>query len=181
VTGRSPSGDVDESVPVSVRLGEVVPPDDPEDWRRPLTWVAAGGMLLGPLVAFGWFALAAPGGTAPTIGTRLLAVALVAGAAAAGSTQLQPFRAAAGTVAAGLFAALGVVVAGVVLAGERQIEAASPTLVHAVVATAAGLTGALAAATFAAPMVRAQSRWLRWLVPTLVGSVAAIVVVQLAA
>ena len=45
---RAPDDDV---VPVSVRLGEVVPPEDPEDWTRPLTWVAAGGMLVGPIVA----------------------------------------------------------------------------------------------------------------------------------
>ena len=35
----------EDLVPVSVRLGEVVPPEDPEDWTRPLTWVAALGML----------------------------------------------------------------------------------------------------------------------------------------
>ena len=35
-------------VPVSVRLGNVVPPEDPEDWTQPLTWVAAAGMLAAP-------------------------------------------------------------------------------------------------------------------------------------
>jgi cysteinyl-tRNA synthetase len=35
----------DDLVPVSVQLGNVVPPEDPEDWTRPLTWAAAAGML----------------------------------------------------------------------------------------------------------------------------------------
>jgi hypothetical protein len=35
--------DDDDSVPISVRLGTVVPPEDPEDWTRPLTWMAAPG------------------------------------------------------------------------------------------------------------------------------------------
>ena len=50
----------DDLVPVSVRLGAVVPPEDPEDWTRPLTWVAALGMLAGPIVTFGWFLFARP-------------------------------------------------------------------------------------------------------------------------
>ena len=50
----------DDLVPVSVRLGEVVPPEDPEDWTRPLTWVAAFGMLAGPIVALAWFLVAPP-------------------------------------------------------------------------------------------------------------------------
>ena len=50
----------DDLVPVSVRLGEVVPPDDPEDWTRPLTWVAAIGMLAAPAVALAWYAVAPP-------------------------------------------------------------------------------------------------------------------------
>ncbi|HEX6129281.1 MAG TPA: hypothetical protein VF071_09700, partial [Candidatus Limnocylindria bacterium] len=62
----------DDLVPVSVRLGEVVPPEDPEDWTKPLTWVAAAGMLLGPLVALGWFVAARPGGSDPEPGTWLL-------------------------------------------------------------------------------------------------------------
>ena len=50
------TGDPDDDlVPISVRLGEVVPPEDPEDWTRPLTWVAAFGMLAGPLIALAWF------------------------------------------------------------------------------------------------------------------------------
>ena len=58
----------DDLVPVSVRLGEVVPPEDPEDWTRPLTWVVALGMLAGPAVAFAWFALAPPTSGAPDAG-----------------------------------------------------------------------------------------------------------------
>ena len=47
-------------VPVSVRLGAVVPPEDPEDWTRPLTWVAATGMLAAPAVALAWYLVGAP-------------------------------------------------------------------------------------------------------------------------
>ncbi|MGH2427949.1 MAG: hypothetical protein ACRDGV_03525, partial [Candidatus Limnocylindria bacterium] len=79
----------DDAVPVSVRLGEVVPPEDPEDWTRPLTWMAALGMLLGPLMALAWFLAARPTeGHTPLLGTWLVAAALAGGAALAGSTQL---------------------------------------------------------------------------------------------
>ena len=50
----TPPAAEEEEVPVSVRLGGVVPPEDPEDWSRPLTWVAAIGMLAGPLAAVAW-------------------------------------------------------------------------------------------------------------------------------
>ena len=56
----------DELVPVSVRLGNVVPPEDPEDWTQPLTWVAAAGMLAAPLVALLWFWLFPPADPPPT-------------------------------------------------------------------------------------------------------------------
>ena len=51
---------IDDNRPPSVRLGEVVPPEDPEDWGQPLTWIVAGGMLVGPIVGAAWFLLAAP-------------------------------------------------------------------------------------------------------------------------
>ena len=49
-----------DNTPASVRLGEVVPPEDPEDWGRPLTWVVAAGMLVAPAVGAAWFATAGP-------------------------------------------------------------------------------------------------------------------------
>ncbi len=52
--------EADDLVPVSVRLGTVVPPEDPEDWTRPLTWVAAIGMLAAPAILVGWYLLVAP-------------------------------------------------------------------------------------------------------------------------
>ncbi|MGZ6256772.1 MAG: hypothetical protein ACXWMB_07125, partial [Candidatus Limnocylindria bacterium] len=140
----------DDLVPVSVRLGAVVPPEDPEDWTRPLTWVAAIGMLGAPAFAFAWFGFATPldsGG--PSGGTYALGIALVVGAAAAGGTQIGRARAVSGTLGAGLLAALMVVIAGVVTAGERQVGAASPTLAHAVAGSLAGLAGCAPAAVAA--------------------------------
>lgn len=138
----------EDLVPVSVRLGTVVPPEDPEDWTRPLTWVAALGMLAAPTVAMAWYLLAAPLDSARALGgTWAVALALAIGAAAAGGTQLGRLRAVTGTLGAALLAAVLVVGAGVVSAGERQLGAASPTLAHSVAAALAGLAGAVAAAT----------------------------------
>jgi hypothetical protein len=138
-------------VPVSVRLGEVVPPEDPEDWTRPLTWVAALGMLAAPAVALAWFTLAAPTDTTrPVAATWAVAVTLVAGAAAAGGTQIGRMRAFTGTLGAALLAALLVVIVGAVTAGERQVGSASPTLAHALAASLAGLAGASPAAALGA-------------------------------
>ena len=75
----------DELVPVSVRLGTVVPPEDPEDWTQPLTWVAAAGMLAAPLVALLWFWLSPPAiGDADSPGTFLVAAAVALGGVADG-------------------------------------------------------------------------------------------------
>lgn len=173
----------DDLVPVSVRLGEVVPPEDPEDWTRPLTWVAAGGMLVGPIVALGWFLVAPPtDATTAHPATYLVAAALGAGAAATGATQVGAARAFAATLGAGLFAALVVVMLGVVMAGERQIGSASPTLAHAFAAAVGGVAGATDAGIVAAAMARSRSRLVRF-VPA-VGSaiiIAAIVVAILGA
>ena len=137
----------DDLVPVSVRLGEVVPPEDPEDWTRPLTWVAALGMLAAPLVALAWFVVAPPAqGSMPVPATLAVALALAAGAALTGATQQGVARAVTATIGAGLFAALVVVMLGVVMAGERQVGVASPTLAHAFAAAAAGLAGVAAGA-----------------------------------
>lgn len=167
----------DDLVPVSVRLGEVVPPDDPEDWTQPLTWVAAAGMLAAPLIALIWFWLAPPGAAkAPAPATWLVAITLAVGAALAGGTQQGRLRSVAGTVAAGLFAALGTVAVGLVTAGERQLGSASPTLAHAVAAALAGLAGVLPAATLAPPLAL-RARRVRMLAPAAIaGGVAALVV-----
>ena len=66
----------DDLVPVSVRLGAVVPPEDPEDWTRPLTWVAALGMLAGPILALAHaFVASAAGLAGAAVGAVVAAVA----------------------------------------------------------------------------------------------------------
>lgn len=137
----------EDLVPVSVRLGEVVPPEDPEDWTRPLTWVAALGMLAGPLVALAWFVIAPPAqGSVPEPATLAVALALAGGAVMTGATQQGVARAVTATLGAGLFGALVVVMLGVVMAGERQVGVASPTLAQAFAAAAGGLAGVAAGA-----------------------------------
>lgn len=166
----------DDVVPVSVRLGEVVPPEDPEDWTKPLTWVAAAGMLVAPALALAWFAVAPPADTTPALpGTGALAAALAGGAVLTGATQQGALRAWTATVAAALFAALVVIVIGVAMAGERQVGAASPTLAHAFGAAVAGLAGALAASVPAAVLARFGARWLRLLAPGAAGVAAALI------
>ncbi len=170
----------DDDVPISVRLGTVVPPEDPEDWRRPLTWVAALGMLAGPLVAWAWFAIAPPASSAaPVAGTWLLAGALVVGAVLTGSTQIGAFRAFAGTLGAGLFAALVTIIVGAAMAGERQLGSASPTVAHGFFAALAGLAGALAASTVAPALARARTRLRRTAAPAAIGVAVAALVLQL--
>jgi hypothetical protein len=177
VTDRPPDDDL---VPVSVRLGEVVPPDDPEDWTRPLTWVAATGMLSAPLVALAWFWLLPPGGAkGPAPGTWLVAIALTVGAAVAGGTQQGGLRASAGTLAAALFAALATVAIGLMTAGERQVGVASPTLAHAVAAAIAGVAGAIPAAILAPRLAGARSRLIRTFAPSAIGAGVAVLVVPM--
>ena len=169
----------DDVVPVSVRLGEVVPPEDPEDWTKPLTWVAAAGMLLGPLVAFAWFWLAAPADEDLQLGTWLVAGAVAAGSVLTGATQLGLARAWTATVAAALFSALGVIVVGAALAGERQVGQASPTLSHAFGAAVGGLAGAVAASPLAGRLAAAPSRATRLAVPGAVALGVVLLVVAL--
>jgi hypothetical protein len=167
----------DDLVPVSVRLGDVVPPEDPEDWTRPLTWVAALGMLAGPIIALAWFIAAPPtdvGAALPA--TYLVAIALTAGAAATGATQIGAARSGTATLGAGLFGALVVIVLGVVTAGERQVGAASPTLAHAVAGSFGGAMGAAVAAVVAAVVARLRSRLVR-LTPALIAGAATSVAV----
>jgi MFS family permease len=174
----TPEGE--ERPPVSVRLGEVVPPEDPEDWSRPLTWLAAAGMLAAPLFALAWFLLAAPtGSAAPHPATWLTATILALGAAGTGATQLGATRAVAATLGTGLFAALAVVIIGALSAGERQAGIASPTLAHGFAAAVAGVAGTLAAVTLAGPLADRAPRLVRWLVPGAVGSATGLLVVPL--
>jgi hypothetical protein len=172
--------DHDDLVPISVRLGEVVPPEDPEDWTRPLTWAAATGMLLGPLVALTWFILWPPTAANQAVpGTWLLASAIAVGGALTGSTQQGWLRAATATAAAALFAALVTVIVGAALAGERQVGAASPTLAQAFGAAVAGLGGAVACTPLAARFASVPRRWPRVLVPGAVAAGVALLLVPL--
>jgi hypothetical protein len=155
----------EELVPVSVRLGNVVPPEDPEDWTQPLTWVAAVGMLLAPLVTLLWFWLAPPEGSWLMPGTIVVATALAVGGVLTGATQQGGTRAWTASVAAGLFAGLATVILGLVFAGERQTGAASPTLAQAFGAAVAGLGGCVAASPLAARFARTPRRLPRTLGP----------------
>ena len=178
----SPPSEDDDSVPISVRLGTVVPPEDPEDWTRPLTWVAALGMLGAPIVALAWFWLDPPGDTGGLLpGTLLVAAVLVLGGVATGATQIGGVRAFAGTLGAALFAALVTIIVGAAMAGQRQVGAASPTLVHAFIAAVAGLAGALAASIVAPALADAASRPGRMVLPGGIGLVVAAVVAGLLA
>jgi MFS family permease len=168
----------DELVPVSVRLGEVVPPEDPEDWTRPLTWVAAFGMLAGPFTALAWFVIAPPGESHPALPATYVVAALVTGGAATtGATQLGRARAGTATIGAGLFAALVVIILGAITADERQVRVASPTLTHAFAAAAAGVAGAGIAALMAAVVAHLRSRLVRLLPALIVGVVVSTVAV----
>jgi hypothetical protein len=159
-------------VPASVRLGNVVPPEDPEDWTRPLTWVAALGMLVGPILTLLWFLLAPPvDGRHAAGATFVVGAALAAGAAATATTQIGALRAGMAALGAGLFGALVIVMLGVVMAGERQVGTASPTLAHASAAALGGLAGVVAAAFVAAAMAGVHGRFVR-LVPALAAGVA---------
>jgi hypothetical protein len=181
VSTPSPEPGSDEDiVPVSVRLGTVVPPEDPEDWGKPLTWAAAAGMLLGPVAALCWFWLAPPLATdAPVPGTWIVAVGLVVGASLTGATQRGAVRATVATLGAALFAALATVVVGAVTAGDGQVGAAPPTLAHAFAASVAGTIGAVAAGLLAWPLADLRSRVPRVVAPTAAGGGAAILVVAL--
>lgn len=167
----------DDLVPVSVRLGNVVPPEDPEDWTRPLTWAAAAGMLLGPLVALAWFVLWTPDRLAILPGSFLLAAATGAGAALTGSTQQGVVRAVTATLAAALFGALVDIIAGALTTPTRQAVEASPTLGQAFGGAAAGFAGAIAAAGLAGALAHVRSGSARALAPAAVAVGVAILLV----
>ena len=169
----------DELVPVSVRLGNVVPPEDPEDWSRPLTWAAAVGMLLGPLVAVLWFAFWTPDRLTLLPGSFALAAATSGGAALTGSTQQGALRAATATISAALFGGLADVVAGAVATPVRQAVEASPTLGQAFGGALAGFTGAAAAAGLAGALAHLRSRTARTLAPAAVAIGVSVLIVPL--
>jgi hypothetical protein len=165
----------DDLVPVSVRLGQVVPPEDPEDWTRPLTWVAALGMLAGPIAVLAWFLLAPPTGSSGDAGPfgPLAAAILAGGAAVVGATQVGATRASTATLGAALFGALVAVAIGVGFAGERQIDAASSTVEHAFATAIGGVGGAAAAALASIPLARLPSRLARSLPAAGIGAAVA--------
>lgn len=176
----SPADAGEDAVPVSVRLGTVVPPEDPEDWRRPLTWLAAAGMLLAPATVVLWYVLAPPTGPArPMPGTWLIAGALVVGGVLTGSTQLRPMWAAAATLGSALFAALLVVLYAVAVSPEVRVGGPTPYLAEALTGAGAGLVGALVAATLMPAFTRMQSRLRRGLAPGAIGIAVSAIVVRL--
>jgi hypothetical protein len=178
----TPLDEGEDEVPISVRLGTVVPPEDPEDWTRPLTWVAAIGMLSGPLATLAWLGLARPTASSSLLaGAVAIAVALVGGAVLTGSTQMGRSWAFAGTLGAGLFSALLTVVTGTLLAGERQVGVASPSLALAFLAAVGGAAGAVAAALTGLGLRDLVRPGHRWLPSAAAGIAAALVVVRLLA
>jgi len=78
------------------------------------------------------------------------------------------------TLGAGLFSALVVVVLGVVMAGERAVGSAPPTIAQSVAAALAGLGGTVAASIAAAGLASSRSRAARVAVPTSVGVLVAL-------
>jgi hypothetical protein len=107
----------------------------------------------------------------PDVGRRR---PIAAGAAVTGATQQGVARAWTATLGAGLFSALVVVVLGVVMAGERAIGSAPPTVAQSAAAAVAGLGGAAAASVAAAALASSASRGARVAVPTAVGVVVAV-------
>jgi hypothetical protein len=181
-SGSAPKGSAaaDEVIPVSVRLGTVVPPEDPEDWRRPLTWVAAAGMLLAPALVFLWAVIAPPAQSLhPAPGQWVIAAALVIGGVLTGTTQLRPIWAAAATLGSALFGALLVVLYAVAVSPEIRVGSLSPYLSQALTGSTAGLAGALVAATLMPSFSRMRSRIRRGLAPAAIGIAVSALVVRL--
>lgn len=153
----------DDLVPATVRLGAVVPPEDPEDWTRPLTWVAALGMVAAAMVTAVWLVVSPPASSEIQPMTAVVSATLAGGAALTGATQIGRVRAFAGTLGGGLFAALATVVVGAALGapGPGGGAQGSVALSHASLGALAGLGGAGASAVLAAAGPRSTSRPLR--------------------
>ena len=165
--------------PVSVRLGQVVPPEDPEDWRRPLTWVAALGMLAAPLAALAWFALAPPDRVAPAqAGAWVVAGLLVVGAVLTGVTQRGAWRSFAATGGSALFAAVATVAVAASI-GPRSPDGTSPALSLATAAGVSGVVGALSVAPLMALFAGHRSRIRLTAAPLALGTCVAIFLVAL--
>jgi hypothetical protein len=172
--------ETDESVPISVRLGTVVPPEDPEDWRRALTWVAAAGMLLAPALVVLWFVSGPPAESArPVPATWLIAGAIVVGGVLTGTTQLRPAWAAAATLGSALFAALLIVLYAVAVSPQVRVGAFAPAIAQALSGSAAGLGGALVSATLMPAFSRMRSRVRRGLAPAAIGIAVSAILVRL--
>jgi hypothetical protein len=71
-----------------------------------------------------------------------------------------------------------VIILGAVMAGERQMGAASPTLAHAFAAAVAGLSGAVVSALMAAAVARLRSRLVRFVAALLGGVVMTVAVLR---
>lgn len=164
-----------------MRVGEVVEPEGPEDWRRPLTWLAAAGMLAAPIAAFGWLGLVPPEQPRLAPGAWLVAGLLPAGSAVTASTQRGPLRAVAAALGAALFAALLTLVVASSLAGELAREGAPSLLAHVVPALAAGALGVLLAAAASGATAERRSRLARACVPGALGTGLALLLLPAAA
>jgi hypothetical protein len=173
----SPEDLPDDLVPASVRLGNVVPPEDPEDWTRPLTWAVALGILGAPLLAAGWFILAPAADPEQGPAPWVLAATLAAGAALTGSTQIGRLRAGTATLGAGLLGALLLVVVATSMPGNRSVAGAYPIQTQAIRAAAAGIGGVLPACALAPLLARMPSRGLRFALPGLLGAAVALLIV----
>jgi hypothetical protein len=159
-------------VPPGVRLGEVVPPEDPEDWTRPLTWVLAAGMVAAPVLAVAWFAVAPPEDPqSAKVGTTVLAIVAAAGAAVTGGLQRGAWRTFLTTLGAGMFAALGLVAVGTTVGGGSA-------LATAFVAALAGVGGSAVAALVASLLAGGAGRVRRILSPAAIGGMMAVLLVQ---
>jgi hypothetical protein len=160
-------------VPPSVQLGAVVPPEDPEDWGRPLTWIVAAGMLVAPLIGAAWFFVAPPDDVLEAVaGTSALAAVLAVGSSVVGGTQWGARRCLFATIGAGLFGALGLVVTGTIVAEGIALPVAS-------LAAVAGVIGTVPAGSLSALLADRPSRGRRIIGPALVGAMTAIIVVRL--
>ena len=166
--------------PPSVELGTVIPPEDPEDWHRPLTWQIAAGMLAAPLAGLAWFVGSPPTSIdTPAVWTYAVAAILAAGAALVGSTQRGALRTTLATIGTGLFEALGLVLVASLVGGEaRSVEIAAPGIAQGLAAAVAGLGGVLAAASLGALLANRATPVRRFASPALGGAITAVIFVR---